>query len=280
MSSRSTRTKAKKKAFVKAHKTNAKQRAAAATVIKHMRSARMRPGAAGVYRALLNPRVQGFLGLEKKFYDSARAGGPIITTNQWVNGVYPPTMGGTMGSTVNVNSISTPSQGPGPQQRIGKSITIKSVQLKGRVQAVGQLNGITPLPLRDGNCIYLALVLDTQTNGAQCVASDVFTNLSSVYGGMICPMRNLLNAKRFKILKSESVNLDDIALSNPTATSCVVPARDWFFDWYLPLELPVNFIDESDSDIANVVDNSLHVICMATGESSYLTYNARIRFLG
>jgi len=282
MSARSVRTKAKKRAFVKAVR---KQRTSAAkaadTVIKQYRMAKLRPGAAGVYRALLNPRVQGFLGLEKKFYDTARVGAAIVTTAAWANGIYNPTLGGTMGSTVVVNCMSAPSQGPGPQQRIGKSITIKNVQLKGRIEIPAVENAASALPSRpDGNVLFLALVQDSQTNGAQCVASDIFTNLTSAYGGCVCPMRNLINSKRFTILKSETVNYDDLCFTNPTAATSVTAARNWFFDWYLPLELPVNFIDETDSDIANVVDNSLHVICMTTGAGCYITYNARIRFLG
>lgn len=205
MSSRSTRTKAKKKAFVKAHKSSAKQRAAAATVIKSMRMAKLRPGAAGVYRALLNPRVQGFLGLEKKFYDTARDATAVVTTTGWANGVYNPNISGSQGSPLITNCISVPSQGPGPQQRIGKAITIKSLQLKGIIEAVSLTFAAATPP--QAHFAFLAIVLDTQTNGAQCAASDIFTNLSLNSNGLACPTRNLLNAKRFKILKSETFHI-------------------------------------------------------------------------
>lgn len=280
MSSRSTRTKAKKKAFVKAHKSSAKQRAAAATVIKHMRSARMRPGAAGVYRALLNPRVQGFLGLEKKFYDTALPAASIVTTVGLTLGIYNPTASGYPGSITVTNGIAVPSQGPGPQQRIGKSITVKSVQIKGIVSYNGGtlVDGSAPGP----HNVFCALVLDTQTNGAQCTSESIFQNLGSTIYPSWVPSRNLLNSKRFKILKSETFDLTAVAFSHNANGYSVVGGVARAIDWYLPLELPVTFTDQSDEDIANVVDNSLHFVAFynQTSGTAYVSYNARIRFLG
>lgn len=280
MSSRSTRTKAKKKAFVKAHKTSAKQRAAANTVIRSMRAAKLRPGASGVYRALLNPRVQGFLGLEKKFYDTARVHVAIAGNPDCTGGVYNPLISGQPGSLTATNCMSVPGQGVGPQQRMGKSITIKSVQIKGMVE-IDAVTFPTATP-PNGHSVFVALVLDTQTNGAQCTSESIFQNLSNSVYSLCVPTRNLLNAKRFKILKSETFNLDAKTLTLNAIPTSMFAGVGATVDWYLPLELPVNFIEQTDEDIANVVDNSLHLIAFynQTNLTARITYNARIRFLG
>lgn len=280
MSSRSTRTKAKKRAFVKAHtKSRTAAAKAAEVVIKNYRMAKLRPGAAGVYRALLNPRVQGFLGLEKKFYDTAKGQTAILTTDAWAAGVYNPTVSGTMGSVTGTNCLSVPSQGSGPQQRIGKAITIKSLQMKGTVTHSNVLSG-GALPVPSAK-VFVALVLDTQTNGAQCTAADIFTNLAPDYNTLPVPMRNLLNSKRFKILKSDTFDLDTKSTAyNAGLNQYACNGNSVVIDWYLPMDLPVNFIDETDQDIGNVVDNSIHVIAASSSAFTYLAYSARIRFLG
>lgn len=277
MSSRSARTKAKKRAFVKAHtKSRTAAAKAAEVVIQNYRMAKLRPGAAGVYRALLNPRVQGFLGLEKKYLDTRRISVEIVTDNLCANMVYNPSY-----ADINHDLISAPQQGPGPTQRIGKSITIKSVQVRGSVN----VPGVTISSSFETPYVFLALVHDTQTNGAQCTGPDVFTNPGAVYHTLVTPFRNLINSKRFKILKSACLPFP-VADAWYTGSANVSSGTSVTFDWYLPCEIPVNFTDGTEGKVANVVDNSLHVLAAVstgphiTGPPAYLDYSARIRFLG
>jgi len=277
MSTRKARAKRLRKEIKKHNVTqNRRTAAAAATLVKHMRNAKLRPGAAGVYRALLNPRVQGFLGLEKKFFDTGRAPSTIVTVSTWANGIYNPTITFPVipGDT---NCLSAPPQGAGASQRIGKSITIKSIQFKGAVYWIPY----AAESAASSRTCFVALVLDTQTNGAQCIAPDIFQNVCNANQTLPTPTRNLLNAKRFKILKSEVFEMDpqtSLALAGP---EYVVAGRSKPIDWYLPCEIPVNFLEETDSTVANVVDNSVHVVVSCSDPNyAVVAYNARIRFLG
>lgn len=273
----STRTKARKNTFVKAvQKHNRKQAKAASTVVKNLRMAKLRPGAAGVYRALLNPRVQGFLGLEKKYLDTRRISVELTNTAALANMVYNP-----LAADQGYDCISTPETGVGPTNRLGKHITIKSVQIRGTFASIWEVLGSgfsTP-------SVFIALVLDTQTNGAQCTAADIFTNPGNVINTAVHPLRNLINAKRFRVLKEELLTLPT-SESWYTGAQNVVSGTRADFDWYLPCEIQVNFKDDSQGLVANVIDNSLHVIC-ATSSGAHLTfppvyldYSARVRFLG
>lgn len=264
----------KKNLFVKAmRKHNRKQAKAAATVVRAMRQAKLRPGASGVYRTLLNPRVQGFLGLEKKYFDTAIQATQVITNPAgFTDGIYNPQL-----SFADSNSVSAPSQGPGPQQRIGKSITITGVYLRGTIFISSQQD-IAARP--NAFHYFVALVLDTQTNGAQCTSSDIFQNQSAGVSTIHVPLRNLINSKRFRILKSEhgTVQANDYSSDG---SSWYTAGMAHTFDFFVPLELQVNFADASGSDIANVIDNSLHVVASSNYSGySFIEYNARIRFLG
>lgn len=272
----STRTKARKNTFVKAvQKHNRKQAKAAATVVKNLRMAKLRPGAAGVYRALLNPRVQGFLGLEKKYFDTRR-NAEVVATLAYGNWIYNP-----LAADIGYDSIATPETGVGPTHRLGKHITIKSIQIRGQFS----IDGYTIASIPRVPEVFLALVLDTQTNGAQCGGGDIFTNPDGSLKTITHPLRNLLNAKRFRVLK-ESVFTFPVPDTWYTGAANVQAGTFVSFDWYLPCEIQVNFKDDSQGLIANVIDNSIHVVATcSTGAHSfgppvYIDYNARVRFLG
>lgn len=227
-------------------------------------------------RAMLNQRTAGFLGVEKKYFDSGlEAVTNIPSSATLTNCVIPPTL--PAGTTV----ISCPAQGDGPQNRDGKKFVIKSVQLKGFIDLPAQT---AAAPLQN-NKVFIALVLDTQSNAAACTAPDIFTNLSAHARLAVVPSRNLLFGKRFRILKSEVFDLTIGSIGwNPTA-----PAGFGYhgvskeFEWYVPLNLNVNCNAATTATISAVADNSLHVVAVCsttTDQQPTLVYNARIRFLG
>jgi len=225
-------------------------------------------------RAMLNQRTAGFLGVEKKYFDSGLLAVTNIPTSATLTGcVIPPT------TPVNGDgSISCPAQGDGPQNRDGKKFVIKSVQLKGFID----------LPAQSGNAavndnkVFIALVLDTQSNGATCTGPDIFTNFSGHARLAVAPSRNLLFGKRFRILKSEIFDLMPESLSWNGA-SFGYHGVSKVFEWYVPLNLNVNCNAATTATITSVADNSLHVVavCASTVDMQpTLVYNARIRFMG
>jgi len=60
-------------------------------------------------------------------------------------------------------------------------------------------------------------------------------------------------------------------------------ARHVYFDWFIRLKgLKVKFNAGTTASIANVIDNSLHIIAFAstTDPQAKISYNARLRFVG
>jgi len=222
-------------------------------------------------RAMLNRRTAGFLGIERKFYDTMLAATTIAAATDATGGEYDPSA---------TSMISTPVQGDGEQNRDGKRILIDAVEIKGLVSWPAIAND-TAMPA--GREVFIALVLDTQTNGAQMNSEDCFKNLSANALGNTSPLRNLLFSSRFRVLKEWSVLLEPkTAVNNASATTVSVAGTRGEFDCFIPLDLNVNFNSGTSASIANVIDNSLHIVafCSSTTLAPTIGYNARIRFMG
>jgi len=239
-------------------------------------SRRIRTYTYAAYRALMNPRIQGLLGMEKKFFDSAIQPTPLVTTDAWANGVYNPV---TVFSAT--DCISTPAVGPAANQRVGKQITIKQLYLRGAIHLQSKADA-TVLPGQV--TAFLAVVLDTQTNGAQVASEQIYYNPCGDIDGRVHPLRNLQNAQRFRVLKEQVFPFPAPAAAYAGETPAplfVYGGTGVEFDWFIPLDLQVNFNQQTTAAIANVEDNSLHIIAACNDDVSvHLVYSARIRFLG
>jgi len=260
---------------VKDHKVkaSAKKRAKSASATKDRRSSKL-----AAARMVANAVSMGFMGIEKKFLDTCRTITAIGAVGALTGGEYDPnaTSGASGGSGGCVGCLSCPAQNDTEQGRDGKHIVIDSLILKGFVVDSESASEAA----RGASKVFLAVILDTQTNGAQLNSEDVFKNLAGGADSAVDPMKNLLFGKRFRILKSQVFDLTPpgIAAAGNLATNGV--RRE--FDWYIPFKggLPVNMNAGTTADVANVIDNSIHVVAFTTFASTYLAYNARIRFQG
>lgn len=217
----------------------------------------------------VNSQTAGFLGIEKKFYDTGVSAGAISVTADCSAAEKDP---------ATVDCISAPAQGDGPNEREGKRIVIKSVQIRGVIDHAPQ-SAQTSLDAH--SAVHVALVLDTQSNGAQLNSEDVFVNPSTGAAGLAQPMRNLYYGKRFRVLKAQTF-MTPIPNAAAYSSALEVSGAKTTFDWYVPLGegIVANFTSGTTAGIANVMDNSLHVIAFQTNNQNTITYNSRIRFVG
>lgn len=220
--------------------------------------------------AAANARTAGFLGIETKFYDTTLANTAVAAATDATGGEYDPSA---------TSMISTPAQGDGEQNRDGKRIVIKNVQVKGVLSRVAGEDQVDP-PVSEQ--VFVALVLDTQSNAAQMNSEDCFKNLSGNALGNATPLRNLLQSNRFRVLKHDIMCMDIPGVGVEGNNLHSWPAVSKAFDWFIPFKDPliVNFNSGTTASIANVVDNSLHIIAYTMNATTTITYNARIRFQG
>lgn len=224
------------------------------------------PSSTRSYRSA-NISTRGFLGMEKKYYDTALADATVLGPTDATNGVYDPSA---------TSMISTPAQGDGPQNRDGKRCIIKSIQITGNIREPinpSTVDGVLP------SAYMISLVQDTQTNAAQIASENVFTNVSADLDLAASPTRNLLFASRFKVLKTwHGVLKPSSSFGLSGAFKSHGDIR--LFRCFLKVDMPINFNAGTTSSIANVIDNSLHIVAYTTTSRPQMSYNARIRFVG
>ena len=150
-----------------------------------------------LYRAR-NMRTGGFLGIETKFYDTSLSASNISAPTDATAGEQDPST---------ILCLSAPAAGDGESNRDGRQICMKYLSVKGVIKR-GEISGATNyLPAT----FFIAIVLDTQTNGAQLNSEDVFTNPAATNDTACSVFRNLQYIKRFQVLKQKTIHLKNMS---------------------------------------------------------------------
>lgn len=224
--------------------------------------------------ALRNIRTGGYLGIEKKFLDVVASQVSIPAPTDCSGGeMQPETPAG-------INCLSAPAQGDSESQRDGKKIIMKSIFVTGAIKwstVVDQDDAFEAGP------VFVALVMDTQTNGATIVSEQVFTNPNDIANVNCYPLRNLQYSSRYRVVDHVTVQpRTSIAFNDAAATGsmawCIEP---FTLSTKKLTDVPINFTSTT-ADVANVADNSFHIIAFCTGTSpaAAISYNSRMRFVG
>ncbi len=217
-----------------------------------------------------NIRTGGFLGIEYKFYDTSLTGAALTSPADATGGEHNPS------ATISLNTVV---QGDGESNRDGRQIVMKALHVTGNVNIPVQVSitagRVSPI-------VYIAVVWDKQANGAILASENVFTNPGAVTGLAATPLRNLQYIKRFKVLKSRTIQMPtDMPITydgvNIEQAGCEV---HWRMDIKLP-NIEVNYSATTET-IANTIDNSLSIVafCSTVSQAPVLNYNARLRFVG
>lgn len=181
--------------------------------------------------------------------------------------------------------MNCPSVGDGQSNRDGRKIVVTSLEIKGFVQIPAQVNGAAgshPNPVS----IWIALVVDTQTNGVQMNSEDCYVyNNVVVQADAAQPFKNLLYGGRFKTLRMWQITVNDRINVVESDNTVDTQAYRRGFHYYKKVKIPVDFNAGTTSDVANIVDNSIHLLCAASGPvhgatNPSITYSGRIRFIG
>lgn len=214
--------------------------------------------AAGQMVISRGPRA--FSNQEVKFFDIEHVANAFSTT--W-NTEEP--------ATTNLTAVA---QGDGESNRDGRKYIMTSIHLKGFLSTIA-LEAQTA-PLNDIIC-RLVLVHDTQTNGAQLTATDVMDGAQT---DDVNSFRNLQFTNRFKVLWDETIiivrnNTNEGASNLFAAAATKSPA----FKVNKSFNIPV-LMSGTGADIANVTDNSIHLIAVADSSAALMNYQCRLRFTG
>ncbi len=232
------------------------RRAAAVT------AARNRPSAAAA-----NVRTAGYIGMENKFVDTTVTDDPFTTI--WAGGEMED---GTM------LGLGIPSQGTGESQRDGRVYTLKSLHIKGYLEQPPVESNATP---QGDQLARLALVWDTQTNGAQMNAEDCMLTVGAPDD--VNSFRNLQFSHRFIVLKDKTfrVNVANSGMNEGAANLFASGLTRIPFKMNKTFKKGIKIRCKGTGGIiADVTDNSFHLIGTSTSAAITLTYEVRARFSG
>jgi len=222
-----------------------------------------------------NMRSGGFIGRfsgadrpELKFVDAPTGGGNFTTT-------IPMTVTSSLSrldlATSAVLGCAFPPNSS-PSGRIGARIFLKSLSIKGQVQ----LNPDTSL--LNSVSLNMFIVQDTQTNGAQCTATDIWAvgtgPKQSDYASV-----NIENSQRFRILKKWCILLTPAGNNGVAFQQPVNVCLDYYRKVGIPLHWTSN---DANGALANLTNNSIQFWCAAGGDigaaTVVLDFATRVRY--
>jgi len=220
-------------------------------------------------RSVSNMRIGGFLGIELKYVNYARSALALVAPTDASGGEIDPA------TALALNAIA---QGDGEQQRDGKQVNIKSCYVTGVVDIPATINQTTA---KNIPTIYIALVLDKQTNGAQLSSELVFENPSAASTTAANPLRNMQYTSRFDVLDSVCVELEQPQVTFDGTNLETAGSRAHFkLSWTGDMMTQYTGIGAT---VSVIQDNSLHLIAFAGPDISaapVISYNSRVRFVG
>lgn len=192
---------------------------------------------------------------EKKFFDTLVTSGAMAVAG-----------------TVQSGSINLVNQGNAETNMIGRKITITAINLKGRIEMGEEVNAaITNVP---GATQYrLAVVLDTQANGAAGTIATLYQNAD------VNTFINLENSQRYRVLKEWKGALRADVSEGTSGFSHGRAIR--YIKWYHKCQIPVEFSPMAGGSrvIGEVRSNNVFVVAFSAGNDvATATWRTRIRF--
>jgi len=220
---------------------------------------------------LKNARTGGLLGVETKYFDTSLASSQINLVADCTSGEQDP---------ATVLCLNGVPQGDTASSRDGFKIAMKSIQIDGIVRLDAQANqtAADQVPY-----VFIALVLDTQTNGAQLNSEDVFSNPAADSQLAACPLRNMSYTERFKVLKIKKARAPQVPMTYD-GTNIEQQGTQIPFSMFVKLGgLQTKFQSGTTTGyVGTIVDNSLHLIAYVNNSAliPVISYNARLRYIG
>lgn len=217
---------------------------------------------------------------EMKYFDSVSEVALVATTTTWPAGTMcDPTTTINLGSAAVANPLClcAPTVGSALNQRVGREVKIMKIKIHGQINIPAQAAqgaGDTCALIR------LLLVQDTQTNSAQMTGAQLFNDASSALT-TLQSFQNPNNFGRFKVLRDKMMVFQNINMAgSPAGTDLVQSgmAQRFKLNFVFPGGVSVRFNNTNGGTVADIIDNSFHIVCAAQNitMSPQLYYYSRV----
>lgn len=196
---------------------------------------------------------------EMKYFDSELATVALTASVTWATAMRDPDAT----PIADMKCLFAPKQGVKVTERIGKSCKLHKIKIRGNLVCGAQTNQtLTDLPCN----VRLILVWDTQTNATQMTGAALMRAPVAADGFlMVQEFQNIDNFGRFKVLKDITCILQNPNISwdgtNMEQNGVMKPFK--ITKKFNP-PVPIRFNAANGGTIADIVDNSFHILCVAS----------------
>lgn len=219
------------------------------------------------------PRVPGnpMALTERKYFDTELNNKTLsLLSSGWVNTECDPAV---------LDNLFSPGIGTAFYQRVGRKVCLKSLRIHGYVEYPSVVN-TGSASLDAPILIRIILYQDKQTNGVQSQGEDV---IGSGSGNVAVAMfQNPQNFGRYRVLKDKKISLN-ITATNYVGTDTQMTGNLRSFNWNIRFRKPliINFNSQNTGNVADIVDNSFHIIAGVNRQDTdaKLYYKARAVFV-
>jgi len=205
---------------------------------------------------------------EMKYFDTALALSAISEDNTWA---------GTEQDPATFLTFCVPVLGAGVNQRIGKEINILKWKLRGYVNIPQQTNQTTGDP---ASTVRIICFIDKQTNSAQAQGEQLMTGTASD-STAIHSFQNIDNFGRFRVIYDKT-----IVIGNPNASYDGTNveqfglSKTFKMSHKFKMPLKVRFNNTNGGTVADIVDNSLHMVALTDNDdlAPTISYYSRVNY--
>ncbi len=216
------------------------------------------------------PRTPGALVLgETKVSDQFLAASSITASSDWTGTEHDP---------ATTNCLFAPAPGTAINQRVGREVVIKKVKIRGFIQCASQTNQTSS---DNAAQCRVMLVKDKQTNGTQMQGEQLMSTPTATAINTLLGFQSTANFGRFDVLKDKFIKLQDPNFSWDGTNMEQHGIVQWFkMNWRPRGGLKVRFNATGGSTVADIVDNSLHIVAQASNVAlaPSLSYNCRVTY--
>ncbi len=209
-------------------------------------------------------------GSEMKYFDSERTANAIGSSTDWTATEQDP---------ATLNTLFVPIKGTGINNRIGRKVVVHKVKVRGLIKIDAQADQTAG---DASSLMRVALVQDTQTNGAQAQGEQIFQDPTAASGNnAVLSFQSLDNLGRFRVLQDKFIQMGDPNLTfdgTNVEQNGLVRKFQFFHSFKTPIV--VNFNATNGGTVADIVDNSWHVIANANTSalSPDIVYQCRVSY--
>lgn len=234
------------------------------------------------YGSVARARGAAVIG-EMKYFDSNLTNTALVaTTGTWpVGTMVDPT------ATINLGDIAVvtplclfaPKVSAALNGRIGRKVKILKIKMTGLIQIPVQAAQATS---DASTCARLILVLDTQTNSAQMTAAQLLQDADSATTSFNS-FQNVNNFGRFRVLKQKYFTFSNPNIAGSPTTGDLTQGSityRWKINHKFKIPLDVMFNATNGGTVADIINNSLHLVCGANSiaMAPSISYYCRINY--